>query len=145
MFLDKLASLCSHLRKLVSAPSLKPSTRFILARDLAIFLGQVKSGDILPPGRAIYLIKFSARLFGVTVVMSLVLNLFLPILTARLLIYASMWLWRIGRMCFLALVFFFVSQIIWVTSETLFVGSSVSNILRKHLLDVGILKRQCTV
>ena len=42
-------------------------------------------------------------------------------------------------MWFLALVFFFVSQIIQVTSHSPFVGSSVSNRLRKHLLDIGIL------
>ena len=76
MFLDKLASLCSHLRKLVIAHSLKPSTRFILARDWKDFLfNQVFSKT--PRGN-------SRNVFGIKPI---------PVTSyCRLLIYASMWL-----------------------------------------------------
>ena len=37
LFLDKLRSLCSYLRDLAIDPSLKPSTRYIVVRDLAFF------------------------------------------------------------------------------------------------------------
>ena len=59
LFLDKLKSLCSHLRKLAVASDIKPSSRYILARDLAFFsadffsgdrgsdLGRIKSSDVL--------------------------------------------------------------------------------------------------
>ena len=76
MFLDKLKSLCSHLRNLVIAPHAKASTRCILARDLAFFsldffsgdrgsdLGRLKSSDVLrPPDGKGYLIS---QVFGKT-------------------------------------------------------------------------------
>ena len=59
LFLEKLKSLCSHLRSLATAPNINPSHRYILARDLTFFsidffsgdrgldLGRVKSSDVL--------------------------------------------------------------------------------------------------
>ncbi len=59
MFLDKLKCLCSHLRNMAIAPSISPSTRYVLVRDLAFFsvdffsgdrgsdLGRIKSCDVL--------------------------------------------------------------------------------------------------
>ena len=76
MFLDKLKSLCSHLRNLVIAPHAKALTRYILVRDLAFFsldffsgdrgsdLGWLKSSDVLrPPDGKGYLIN---QVFGKT-------------------------------------------------------------------------------
>ena len=76
VFLDKLKSLCPHLRNLVIAPHAKASTRYILARDLAFFsldffsgdrgsdLGRLKSSDVLrPPDGKGYLIN---QVFGKT-------------------------------------------------------------------------------
>ena len=70
LFLDKLRSLCSYLRDLAIYPSLKPSTRYIVVRDLALFsvdffsgdrgsdLRRVKSGDVLTtPGRKGFLVN----------------------------------------------------------------------------------------
>ena len=61
MLLDQLKLLCSHLREQVVLPKIKPSARYILARDLAFFsldfflgnrgsdLGWVKTSDVLSP------------------------------------------------------------------------------------------------
>ena len=45
LFLDKLSLLSSYLRNLAVSPSLKPSTRYILVRDLAFFSIDFFSGD----------------------------------------------------------------------------------------------------
>ena len=45
LLLDKVKSLCSHLRKLVVASDTKRSTRYILARDLAFLLADSFLGD----------------------------------------------------------------------------------------------------
>ncbi len=45
IFLDKLKLLCTHLRSMVQTPLIKPSQRYILARDLAFFSVDFFSGD----------------------------------------------------------------------------------------------------
>ncbi len=76
MFLDKLKTLCSHIRSLILVPQITGSTRYILACDLAFFsldffsgdrgsdLGRVKSSDVLclPNGEG-YLVN---QVFGKT-------------------------------------------------------------------------------
>ena len=76
MFLDKLRILCLHLRNLIIAPLIKPSQRYIFARELAFFsidffsgdrgsdLGRVKTVDILSsPGKDSFILN---QVFGKT-------------------------------------------------------------------------------
>ena len=89
LFLDKLSLLSSHLCNLAVSPSLKPSTRYILVRDLDFFsidffsgdrgsdLGRVKTRDVLtlPEGKGFLINQVSGRLYEETETMYLVLSL----------------------------------------------------------------------
>ena len=150
LFLDKLRSPCSYLRDLAIDPSLKPSTRYIIVRDLAFFsvdffsgdrgsdLGRVKSCDVLTmPDKKGLLIN---QVFGKTLqgnnnnVFGLkpICNApYCPITNLRF--YVAM-VKEMGidlKYGFL----FRTSDRKGNISNLPFVGSAVSNRLRKHLTD----------
>ena len=154
LFLDKLRSLCSYLRDLAIDPSLKPSTRYIIVRDLAFFsvdffsgdrgsdLGRVKSCDVLTtPDKKGFLIN---QVFGKTLrsnnnnVFGLkpICNApYCPITNLRFYVAMAKEMGIDLKYGFL----FRTSDRKGNISNSPFVGSAVSNRLRKHLTDLKIL------
>ena len=153
LFLDKLKSLCSHLRSLATAPNVNLSRRFILARDLAFFsidffsgdrgsdLGRVKSSDVLslPDNKGLLinqvfgktLRRNRSNVFGLKPIPN---SSFCPVTNLRFYVALSEKMGVVLKGGFL----FRATNPRGNITESPFVASAVANRLRKLLTDLKI-------
>ena len=153
LFLDKLKILCSHLRNLIVTPEMKSTTRYILARDLAFFsmdffsgdrgtdLGRVKAMDVLTLhlesgilvnqvfGKTLR--GNGARVFGLKPIQGAP---YCPIMNLKYYKYLSEKMAVNLKEGYL----FRVTDQHGHITDSPFIGSAVSNRLKKHLCDLKI-------
>ncbi len=153
IFLDKLKLLCTHLRSMVQTPLIKPSQRYILARDLAFFsvdffsgdrasdLGRVKSSDILvsADGKGVIVNQVFGKtlrgngknVFGLKCIPN---SSFCPVTNIRYYVALA----KKMSICLSPGYLFRVTDQHGNIKEDPFTGSAVANRLRKHLQDLNI-------
>ena len=152
-FLDKLAALCRHLRCLIKCPNSKPSSTYVLARDLAFFsvdffsgdrgsdLGRVKSSDLLsfPDNKGfIFNQVFGKTLRGngsnVFAIREFLGSILCPVSNLKFYLTLS----KEMSIDLSSGYLFRVTDHRGFVSEAPFVGSTVANRLKRYLTDLSI-------